>query len=168
MIFVTVGTQLPFDRLIAAVDRWAEDHKRTKIVAQIGDSRLRPQNMEYSAYMTSQEFRSCFESSDIVISHAGMGTILTSLDLAKQLVIVPRLAALREHRNDHQLATAEKFKDFPLVHTLTDLVELSNVMDQIKGSTSHAPEANVASAGLLQAIQSFLTNGEQAQWAQSY
>ena len=35
MIFATVGTQLPFDRLIAAVDRWAGTRPGREVFAQI-------------------------------------------------------------------------------------------------------------------------------------
>ena len=36
MIFVTVGTQLAFDRMIKAVDEWAGARGRTDVFAQVG------------------------------------------------------------------------------------------------------------------------------------
>ena len=38
MIFVTVGTQGPFDRLVRAVDKWAGMRARADIFAQTGPS----------------------------------------------------------------------------------------------------------------------------------
>ena len=167
MIFLTVGTQLPFDRLVNMVDRWAKSHNSEEVIAQIGDSSLQPKNMQYSAYMTAQECKACFENSDIIVSHAGMGTILTALDLGKQLVIVPRQSSMGEHRNDHQLATAEKFKHFPLIQTVLDLSQLGDVLDQAKESTSSMTVKSTASSSLLQAVASFINIESVAQWSQT-
>ena len=43
-----------------------------------------------------------------IVAHAGMGTILTALETGKRLLVMPRRAALGEHRNDHQLATVSR------------------------------------------------------------
>lgn len=40
MIFVTVGTQVQFDRLIRTVDEWAGARARSDIFAQIGPSTI--------------------------------------------------------------------------------------------------------------------------------
>ncbi len=37
MIFLTVGTQLPFDRLVAAVDAWAARQPGQEVFGQISD-----------------------------------------------------------------------------------------------------------------------------------
>jgi UDP-N-acetylglucosamine transferase subunit ALG13 len=167
MIFLTVGTQLPFDRLVSVVDNWAKYNKTTKVIAQIGDSSLNPQNMECSASMTAPEFKACCEASDIIVSHAGMGTILTGLDLGKQVVILPRLASLGEHRNDHQLATAKQFKHLPLIHAVFDSNQLSDVLIEALDSSFSMPKKSGASSDLLQTVRSFLTIESKIQGAQA-
>ena len=42
MIFVTVGGQTPFDRLVRTVDNWALQHACSDAFAQIGDTAWRP------------------------------------------------------------------------------------------------------------------------------
>src|SRR3954470_10768842 len=42
VIFATVGTQLPFDRLVGAVDRWAATRGDRDVFAQVGARTLRP------------------------------------------------------------------------------------------------------------------------------
>ena len=167
MIFLTVGTQLPFDRLVTMVDSWAQTQQTKKVIAQIGNSSLRPKNIECSAYMTAKECKACFLDSEIIVSHAGMGTILTALDLGKRLVIVPRLASMGEHRNDHQLATAEQFKHFPLVQVVLDLSQLGNVLDEAQESPTSMPPISTASSTLLQAVTSFITIDSGAKWPQT-
>jgi UDP-N-acetylglucosamine transferase subunit ALG13 len=156
MIFLTVGTQLPFDRLVSAVDKWAAQHSDVKLVAQVGDSGLRPKQLDWTPYMAAQKFRTYFEAADTIVAHAGMGTILTALDLGKQLIIVPRLAELGEHRNDHQLATAEKFKHFPLVHVVSDMAYLGNALEDAQKAPASINLNSGASNELIEAIRSFI------------
>ncbi len=157
MIFLTVGTQLPFDRLVSAVDKWAARYNDIDLVAQIGDSGIRPKHMNWTPYMAAGEFRNCFESADTIVAHAGMGTILTALDLGKRLIIVPRLAELGEHRNDHQLATADKFKRFPLVDVVPDVAHLGSALKAAQKSPDTIKTNSGASTELLEAVRSFIT-----------
>ena len=86
MIFVTVGVQLPFDRLVRAVDTWAGERMRADVFAQIGPSQYRPQHIEFRAFVEPPEFRRLVEGADAVVAHAGMGSIITALELAKPLI----------------------------------------------------------------------------------
>lgn len=108
MIFVTVGTQLPFDRLVKWMDDWAGRNPDRKVFAQIGPSSYVPKNIDYADFVTPARSKELVGKSELVVSHAGMGSILTALTTRVPLVMVPRRAALGEHRNDHQLATAER------------------------------------------------------------
>lgn len=109
MIFVTVGTQGPFDRLVRAVDRWAAATGRTDVLAQIGPRAWRPSHVRWTASLEPAEFRRTFEEAELIVSHAGIGTLVAALELGKTIVVLPRRARLHEHRNDHQMATAEHF-----------------------------------------------------------
>ncbi len=129
MIFVTVGTQLPFERLVRAIDGWASEHKDTKVFLQTGETSYQPQYCEFKAYTEPQEWETLFNQAEVVISHAGMGTILKSIDFAKPLIIMPRLASLGEHRNDHQLATAAQFSHLQNVSVVSDEESLFNVLN---------------------------------------
>jgi UDP-N-acetylglucosamine transferase subunit ALG13 len=107
VIFVTVGGQLPFDRLVHTVDRWAADQRRSDVFAQIGSSESPPAHIEWARLLSPPDFQAKARSADVIIAHAGMGSILTALDLGKPIIVMPRRAHLGEHRNDHQWATVE-------------------------------------------------------------
>jgi len=107
MIFITVGTQLPFDRLIKAVDAWAALHPEVEVFAQIGPSELKPAHIESVPFIAPDEADRRFRAADLIVSHAGMGSIITALKYKKPILILPRMAGLGEHRNDHQMATAK-------------------------------------------------------------
>lgn len=105
MIFLTVGTQLPFDRLVSPVLEWLEKEKE-EYVLQVGPTSLDiVDNKAVFNNLEPQKYEEIFEKSELVISHAGMGGILSCLERGKPLIVMPRIHSLGEHRNDHQLAT---------------------------------------------------------------
>jgi len=133
MIFVTVGEQLPFDRLVRAVDVCAIATGQ-EIIAQIGESTLIPDNIEYKKFLNPQEFEECFMNADVIIAHAGMGTIITALELGKPLIVMPRQADLGEHRNDHQFATAKRFLALNYIMVAFTEAELAEKITRLVGS----------------------------------
>jgi UDP-N-acetylglucosamine transferase subunit ALG13 len=111
MIFLTVGTQFPFDRLVKAVDQAAGMNGfEEKIVAQIGDSSYCPKNFKAVPSVEKALFDQYLADADGIISHAGMGTITMALDHRKPLLVMPRIKKFGEVVNDHQIAIAKKFE----------------------------------------------------------
>lgn len=106
VIFITVGTQLSFNRLIKAVDVWAADHSSIEFFAQIGPGAEPPRSMQYAEFLSPSDVDSTMRQAELIVAHAGMGSILTALRYQRPILILPRRAELGEHRNDHQLATA--------------------------------------------------------------
>ena len=129
MIFVTVGTQLGFERLARAVDAWAANHPDSEVFVQLGETAYQPQHCKFAAFTDHDEWEQLFQRAERVGSHAGMGTILKSLDYGKPLIIMPRLASLGEHRNDHQVATAKRFVGFSTITTVNDADELEAALN---------------------------------------
>src|SRR5262245_16726664 len=99
MIFVTVGTQGQFDRLIRTVDEWAGLRARTDVFAQIGKSVYRPRHIRSKRFIDPAEFRKLVEASRLVVAHAGIGSIITALEFGKHIIVMPRRADFGEHRN---------------------------------------------------------------------
>jgi len=111
MIFLTVGTQFPFDRLVKAVDETvSKNGLDEQIFAQVGTSTYRPRNFEAVSSLEKTKFDKHFNEADSIISHAGMGTITMALESRKPLLVMPRLRKYGEVVNDHQLAIARKFE----------------------------------------------------------
>lgn len=134
MIFLTVGSQLPFDRLVAAMDAWAGAHPGTEIFGQILNREpgcLAPANFPYKPLVAPAEFDALCRQARIIVGHAGTGTLISALTYRKPLVMMPRRADLHEHRNDHQLATAGHFRALPGVAVVEDAAQLAGALDRI-------------------------------------
>ena len=156
MILVTVGTQGAFDRLVKTVDAWAGDNPGQEIFAQIGPSEYRPEHLQFAESMDPAKFEQLLNKADVVISHAGMGTILKALELGKPVLIMPRRASLGEQRNEHQLATAERFKEMGVVRVAADENELRQELDQLASLGAAQRIGSSASPQLLDRLGSFL------------
>ena len=158
MIFVTVGTQLPFDRLIAAVDHWAGLSGRADVFAQTCGGTYRPAHMMNRARITPAECREYFARADIVVAHAGMGTIISAIEAGKPLVIVPRRMDFGEHRNDHQVATCERFCNLPNVFVANTEEEIPEKIDAALAASQFDATTLEASEELLGVIGAFLAD----------
>ena len=156
MIFATVGTQLPFDRMIAALDAWAGARGKHDVFAQIGPSALQTSTIEAARFLPPAECRERMLAADAIVAHAGMGTILSALELGKPLVIMPRLAAFGEHRNDHQLATAKRFAALGRVAVAFDEHELPAQLDALERLSAPERISPYASGELIAALRSFI------------
>lgn len=156
MIFVTVGAQMPFDRMINAVDEWAQLRGRNDVFAQIGLTEFRPKFIEYRQLLSPDDFRRRVEQATILVAHAGMGSILTALQAGKPILVMPRRGDLRETRNDHQLSTARRFLALGKVAVAMDETELALRLDELEKLAASDPISPYASPELLQAIRAFI------------
>ena len=156
MIFVTVGVQLPFDRLIRAIDVWAGARARSDVVAQVGASSYRPSNIRAKAQLSPDEFRAHVEEAKLVVAHAGMGSIITALEIGKPIIVLPRQAALNEHRNDHQLATARYMEEQNLVRVAKSEEHLVQLLDDWQDSGPPVRIAEYADSELVARLSTFI------------
>jgi len=157
MIFVITGTQLPFDRLIRIIDEVAPQLNED-VVAQVHHSSYHPQHIKTVGFLPPDEFDKLFSEARLVVSHAGMGSILSALQQEKPIIVFPRIAAMGEHRNEHQLATAYKMRKQGWVYVATDEAELKSLLL----TRDLHPLFRIGSAGdesLTQSIADFIDKG---------
>ena len=160
MIFATVGTQLPFHRLLLALDTWAALNRHVPVIAQTGRSSATYAHLQTCTHMDQRRFAETCAAARVLVAHAGMGTILTALDLGKPLILMPRKASLGEHRNEHQSDTAAEMARLPNV----TVVESSEALCVALGRAVAAPAAafdaaSAAQSPLIGAVRSFIWTG---------
>jgi UDP-N-acetylglucosamine transferase subunit ALG13 len=159
MIFATVGTQLPFDRLLVALNTWAAQNPDVEIHAQTGDTTASLDDMNTHKFLNNDVFMDLFGRAEIVVAHAGMGTILAASEMGKTVVIMPRLAAEGEHRNDHQVATCERMSVLSNVIVADDETQVPGALDWAIAGEGRASGDGVdpyASPELLKAVSEFV------------
>jgi UDP-N-acetylglucosamine transferase subunit ALG13 len=159
MIFVAVGSQLPFDRLIRTVDQWAAARGRSDVFAQIGASDFRPKHIEAARFLQPFEFRTRVKQAAMIVAHAGMGTIITALEVGKPIIVMPRRLDLNEIRTDHQVSTVKHLAKQTRVIVALDEQELIEKLDQMETSDAIEPINERASESLISAVQAFIKEG---------
>jgi len=127
MILVTVGTEkFQFDRLmvwisILAKQSWIEE----KIVVQYGNCMYYPNGIEAHKLLPAAKFQELAMSASLVVGHCGEGTLLLAEKIKAPYILVPRMAALKEHVDNHQLELANQLVNsgVPVAFSLEGLLE---------------------------------------------
>lgn len=153
MIFVTIGTQIPFDRLIEILDRIAPELDE-EIYAQVLRGKYKPKHIKLIDFIEPDEFEKVFAQARLIVAHAGMGTILSSLRKSKPLIIFPRIASLGEHRNEHQSATARMMKEKNYAYVATNEEELRELLHKDLHPLGNIGE--FASKSLIKSLEDFI------------
>jgi|TARA_B110000879_G_scaffold23890_1_gene31586 UDP-N-acetylglucosamine transferase subunit ALG13 len=156
VIFVVTGTQAPFDRLLSIIDKWAVNQDTYSVIAQTANSEINFKNMTCFDYLEPDVFNEYFNNADVIIGHAGMGTIIKALENKKKLVVFPRLVKYNEHRNDHQHHTAFGFEKLGLINVAYNEKDLFRYLNNIIDIPVKRKINQNAEKQLLEKISNFI------------
>jgi exopolysaccharide biosynthesis glucuronosyltransferase PssE len=132
MIFVTIGSSEPFDRLLRALEGSVNGEA---LLVQRGSSQIAPRHASVVDFMTFDDFIDAVRRARVTVTHAGVGSVLAVISLGKRPVVVPRLRRFGEAVDDHQLPFARRLHEAGLVVLVEDL-------SQLKEAIAPRPEMN--------------------------
>jgi UDP-N-acetylglucosamine transferase subunit ALG13 len=159
MIFVTLGTQkFPFDRLLRKVDELCGQGKLSGVFAQTGHSLYTPKNYEDKQFLSANEFDSCMEKADLVISHGGEGSLLTALQKGKRVVAVPRDAKFGEHVDGHQFEIVQAFAEMDYLEACLEMERLEESIERAK--TREFAKYQSRGRRIVEIVEDFLEGGK--------
>ena len=144
MILVLLGTQdKPFLRLLKAVKEVKEKGNiKDKIIAQVGCTNFNCDNIETFDFIQKEELQTLIDKARVIITHAGVGTIIECLNKDKKVIVVPRLKKYKEHTNNHQLEITKEFASKNYVLPLYDTKNLSLTLEKLKTFKPDKYESN--------------------------
>ena len=139
MIFVSLGTQdKPFNRIIDYIISLKENLKEIKsekIIIQLGQTKLlksenerieKLENIIIYDMLKPEKMKDIIKDSDIIITHAGVGTIMECLEMGKEIIVVPRKVENLEHVNNHQEEIAFEMEKKGFLTKVDTYEELEN------------------------------------------
>lgn len=134
MIFVVLGTQkFQLNRLLKKIDILIEKGMiKEKVFAQIGMSDYIPVYYDYQEFLTKERFDQMMESCDILITHSGVGSIISGLKYRKRVIVFPRLMKYGEHVDDHQTEIADTFSKMNYVLACNERDDLGSVLEECR------------------------------------
>ena len=150
MIFATTGTCEPFDRLLEAFDTVELDEE---LVVQHGISPVRPRGARCVDFLAYAELVELVRSARVVVTHGGVGSVLTALANGKRPIVVPRRAERGEAIDDHQLEFVRKLAAEGIVDLVEDPADLGTRLS----SAHDAPARVVPDARLVSELRDYLT-----------
>ena len=127
-IFLSVGTQLPFDRLVKFAEEVFVKRDDVYPTWQVGNGGYKPSEGMVYETMDRSLYTKVLEESDLLITHCGIGNIVTATSRGVSVICCPRMTHYGEHRNDHQLDTAEAISQSIVI--VNNAEELQKALDE--------------------------------------
>ena len=134
MILITLGTQdKKFYRLLEAVQKQIDSKIiKDRVVVQAGcSSDFKTKDMEIFDLIPMDDFDKLINECDILITHGGVGSIITGIKNNKKVIAAARLEKYGEHTNDHQLQIIENFSNSGYILKLNDFDKLGELLKNI-------------------------------------
>ena len=134
MILVMLGTQNnSFHRLLEKIDELIEKGIiKEEVIVQAGYTKYESNKMKIIDFTSREELEKLEQKANFIITHGGVGSIITSLEKGKKVIAVPRLHEYGEHVNDHQKEIIEKFNKSGYIIGIKSVEELENAMKKIE------------------------------------
>ncbi len=136
LILLSLGThQQPFSRALDLVEPLTK--QGAELIIQHGSTppRLNMPNTTWVQFMPYSEVVTAMTKADGVLCHAGVGTIMTALQLGHIPIVFPRLARYGEHVDDHQLDIADSFAEQGLIRRVDSKTDLASLLGYRGGDT---------------------------------
>lgn len=168
MIFVTLGTQdKDFSRLLKAIDKEIERGIiKDKVVVQAGYTKYESKNMEIFDLIPTDEFNSLIEKSDLVITHGGVGNILSAIKKGKPVIAAARLKKFKEHTNDHQRQIIDEFTKQGYILELRDFNKLGKMLEKAKSFKAKKFKSNTKN--MIKLIEDYIEEDDHTSWYNKY
>ena len=156
MILVLLGTQNnSFHRLLEEVQKNIDNGKiKEEVVVQSGYTKFNSKDMKIFKLIDKKKLSKLQDKADLIITHGGVGSIISSLEKGKKVIVVPRLKKYNEHVNDHQVEIIESFNEKGYIIGLHDVSELGEALDKVK---NFIPQKYVKNTGkILKIVEDFI------------
>ena len=156
MIFVTLGTQNnSFNRLLEEVQKLIDNKKiKEEVIVQKGYTKFESKDMKLFSEVSQDEFNKLIDQSRIVITHGGVGSIISAITKGKKVIAVPRLRKYNEHVNDHQIEIIDSFNEKGYIIGIHSVEELGKALEE---AVNFKPQKYIRNTGnILKLVEDFI------------
>lgn len=156
MILVTLGTQNnSFHRLLEEIQKCIDKKIiKEEVIVQAGGTKFKSKDMKIFKLVSSKKLNEYIEQASYIITHGGVGSIISAIKKGKKVIAVPRYHKYGEHVNDHQLQIIQTFDGQGFIKGIKDVTELE---DAIKEIPKFEPQKFVSNTEkILNIIENFI------------
>ena len=158
MILVTLGTQdKKFTRLLDDIQKEIDkENIKDKVIVQAGFTKYESKDMEIFDLIDREKFNELMNSCDLLITHGGVGSIISGLKANKKVIACPRLAKYQEHINDHQVQIVDRFSESGYLLSYKDGDNLKDILTKAK---KFKPKKYISNTDkMINIIENFIDN----------
>ena len=168
MILVTLGTQdKEFTRLLKVIDKEIEKGNiKDKVIVQAGYTKYSSKNMEIHDLIEMKELDNLVKKCDLLITHGGVGSILSGLTNNKKVIAAARLKKYKEHTNDHQKQIIKAFEDKGYILALRDFNKFDKVLEKAKTFKPKKYKSN--NKNFVKLIDTYIEKDSNTSWYNKY
>lgn len=158
MILITLGTQdKEFTRLLDLVQKEIDKGNiNDKVVVQAGHTKYESKDMEIFDLIDRDKFSELISKCDLLITHGGVGSIITGLQNNKRVIVAPRLSKYNEHMNDHQIQITENFSRMKYILPLYETDDLGKVLKRAEKFKPNKYKSNTKN--MIKLVSDFIDN----------
>lgn len=158
MILVLLGTQNnSFFRLLDEIENCISTGLITEeVVVQSGHTEYHSNKMKILNFISESEINELIRKANYIITHGGVGSIVSSIKANKKVIAVSRLSKYNEHVNDHQIQIVNKFNNDGYIIGLNDACLLK---DGIEKLTTFIPKKYISNTkDILNIVSNYIDN----------
>lgn len=147
LILVTLGTQdKKFTRLLDAIQKQIDlGNIKDKVIVQAGcSSNYKSKDMEIFDLIFIEKFEKLINKCDVLITHGGVGSIISGLKNNKKVIVAARLKKYGEHTNNHQLQIVDTFSKANYIKRLDKFEDLGKILKDIDKFVPKKYESNAS------------------------
>lgn len=143
MIFVSYGTQPHnFNRLSQIVNDIDDTYT---LRVQLGESQNTIKRPRTIVEKYTESFDELVKSCDILITHGGVGSIMSGLKIGKKVIVVPRLKDYGEHIDNHQLEVTNKLASGGYIYKFEGDEDINQVIKTVLTTNFKEYQSNTSS-----------------------
>ena len=158
MILVLLGTQNnSFHRLLEEVEKNIENGIiKEKVVVQSGYTKFESNKMEIIDLMSKEQLEKFQDEAHLIITHGGVGSIVSSIEKGKKVIAVPRKHEYSEHVNNHQEEIVKDFNSKGYIIGIENVEDLRQAI--IKSKDFEPKKYKPNNQKMLEILENFIEN----------
>ena len=158
MILVLLGTQHnEFKRLINEVENNIKSGViKEEVIVQSGFTKYESNLMKIIDMIPKEEMEQLKDKASYIITHGGVGSIVSSVEKGKKVIAIPRYSKYGEHVNDHQTDIVRAFNDKGYIIGINEVEELESAIKKLESFTPNKYNSN--SNKLTSIIEEYIDN----------
>ncbi len=156
MILVLLGTQNnSFHRLLEEIEKNIKDGTiHEEVIVQAGYTKFNSYKMRIIDLISNEQLEKFQEEADLIITHGGVGSIITSIRKGKKVIAVPRIHEYGEHVNNHQIEIVKTFNEQGYIIGIEKVEDLKQALEKVKKFQPKKYEIN--NKLMLKTIEEFI------------